>query len=462
MEQDAWSLQEDLASKDEAYKYFMRVDPNMREMLGPIEKAFDPVTGREMRSRWAKVSMLRGSENFRETRVYLDPLPHIRQEAAKPLQGWYQPKHNDKGGNTRVRPCETDAILTQPYGGHCNVNCGFCYLIAGGRGYRASSLVTVPINYGAQVRKQLESMNVSAAGYFSSFTDPFLPYEDWYHNTQEGAQAFVDNGLPIFFLSRLRYPGWAFDMLQKNRFSYMQKSINTPHEDDWKRLSPGAISLAEHFDQIREARKKGIYVSIQCNPIIAGIVTNEDIEELIDLLAEAGANHMIFKFVEADYPWAQSMVAKMVKAFGDNRAAAFKELFVENSCGSQKTVTEAYRREAHTRFAKRCKKAGITMSLCYEYTKKTGEWKSMGPEFLTADQCHGQRVPMHTKIGGKFQPLAACPPHGCLRCADDTPDGKGKCGSEMLGQAKALRLPDLRKPFDGRIGGGVERKRVRV
>ena len=456
MDHAAW-LEAGASDEDDgAYKYFMRVDPNMREMLGPIEKSYDEVTGREMRSRLAKVTMLRGSKNFHETRVYLDPLPHIRQETAKPLQGWYQPKHNDKQ-NSRVRPCQTDAILTQPYGGHCNVNCGFCYLIAGGRGYRASSLVTVPINYGAQIRKQLASMKVSQAGYFSSFTDPFLPYEDYYHNTQEAAQAFVDVGLPVFFLSRLAYPGWAFDMLQKNRLSYMQKSINTPHEDDWKKLSPGAISLEEHFEQIREARRKEIYVSIQCNPIVAGIVTNEDIEELIEKLAEAGANHIIFKFVEADFPWAKGMVDKMVKAFGDNRAAGFKELFTENCCGSQRTIVEDYRRAALTRFAAKCERVGITMALCYEYTKKSGQWKSMGPEFLTGDTCHGHRVPFHVRQGDVFKPLATCPPSGCLSCADTTYDGKGKCGSELLGQAKALTLPDLKKPFDGAVA--IERGR---
>jgi hypothetical protein len=49
---------------------------------------------------------------------------------------------------------------------------------------------------------------------------------------------------------------------------------------------------------------------------------------------------------------------------------------------------------------------------------------------------------------GAFAPLDVCPPSGCLSCADDTSDGRGKCGSELLGQAKALRLPDLRRdPF---------------
>lgn len=451
MDHAAW-LAEGLDDTDEArqhYRYYMRTDPEMRDFLGPIITEHDELTGGMMRWRTTKIGMTRGAklENMKERRIYLDPLPHLRVENPKDLQGWYQGKHNDKKGS-RVRPCMTDAILTEPYGGFCSVGCGFCYINSGFRGYRGSGIVTVPMDYGAHVRKQLKSMQVSAAGYFSSFTDPFLPLEDYYHNTQEGVKAFTDEGLPIFFLSRLSYPQWTYDALRLNPHSYAQKSINTPDEEDWKKLSPGAISLREHLEEIRQLHDAGIYVSIQVNPIIAGIVTHEDIERVFGLLAEAGTDHVIVKFVEIDHAKANSLIERMTKKFGDNRAAAFKELFVEKSCGGMRTITEDYRREGHARYCKRATELGMTYSLCYEYTKISGVWKSMGSEYITSEQCHGQRVPMYTRHSGVFTPLAVCPPSGCLSCADDTSDGKGKCGSELLGQAKALRLSDLRKdPF---------------
>lgn len=447
MDHAAWLAQGMTGADEEmreAYKFWMRPDPNQREFLGPATTIEDELTGRPMRVREAKVGMTRNAkeENMRPVRVYLDPLPHIRLNHGKDLQGWYQGKELSAPGS-RVRPCMTDAILTEPYGGYCTVGCGFCYINSGGRGYRGSGLVTVPLGYGAHVRKQLASMKVSAAGYFSSFTDPFLPLEDYYHNTQEGVRAFTDAGLPVFFLSRLSYPDWAYDELRKSPFSYAQKSINTPDPEDWKKLSPGALPLMDHLDEIQALRSAGIYVSIQVNPIIAGVITHEDVERLFDMLAAAGANHVIVKFVEANHPWAATMVDRITKRFGANRAAAFRDLFVENSCGGQKTVTEEYRREGHTRYQKRATELGMTYSLCYEYTKKDGVWKSMGPEFLTADQCHGHRVPMHTRIGERFEPLSVCPPSGCLSCADKT--GTAACGSELLGKAMALRLPDLRR-----------------
>src|SRR5690606_36854797 len=122
-------------------------------------------------------------------------------------------KHNDKR-NSRPRPCFSEAILTEPYSGYCRVGCAFCYVNSGFRGYRGSGLISVPLGYGAQVAAMLAKTKTGTAGYFSSFTDPFLPIEDVYHNTQQGAEAFARLGLPVFFLSRLSYPGWPIDLLK--------------------------------------------------------------------------------------------------------------------------------------------------------------------------------------------------------------------------------------------------------
>lgn len=457
MDLDAF-MQEDLTSEEtkEAYRYFMRPEP--KDIRGPIE--VDPETGQ--RSRLLSVGMLRNApEDQRKVmRVYLDPFPHIRIPNAKPLQGWYKSKVEKAG--VRDRPCFTDAVLTEPYGGFCPVGCAFCYVNSGFRGYRGSGLISVPMDYGDQVAKMLARMKTSAAGYFSSFTDPFLALEDVYHNTERGARAFVREGLPIFFLSRRPYPGWAFDLLGMNRYSYMQKSINTPSEADWKKLSPGAAPLAQHFAEIREARKRGIYVSIQVNPVMAGVVSHDDVEHLFELLAEAGANHVIVKFVEAGYSWAPAMVERMTRRFGPERGARFAALFTEN-IGGQKTIVEDYRMEGHVRYKAKATKLGLTYATCYEYrferdasgriTSKTGV--SVGRDFTTADQCHGHKVPMFTRnVAGRFQEVPECAPSGCLYCA---PEGstKGRCGSDLFGSAPALRGSDFQvgvydKPGDGK------------
>lgn len=465
MDHAAWLAQDTGEDAQKAYNYFMKPDPDQKEFTGPKVEEFDELTGKVATYREGKVGMVRNAkeEDMKSVRVYLGfdgkpTLPHIRLPKAKPLQGWYQAKENDHP-NSRPRPCFSEAILTEPYGGYCTVGCAFCYVNSGFRGYRGSGLISVPVDYGAQVRKMLSVTRSSAAGYFSSFTDPFLPLEDIYHNTQQGAMEFDRLGLPVFFLSRMPYPGWAFDLLKRNKYSYAQKSINTPDPEDWKKLSPGALPLEQHLAEIKELSRQGIYVSIQVNPIIAGVTSHEDIEHLFELLKEAGANHVICKFVEAGYSWAPAMVERINKRFGGNRGQLFTELFTENGAGNQKTIVEEYRREGFERYRRKATELGLTFSLCYEYTKRDGRWVSLGSEYKTSDQCHGQRVPMFTRdnttsASGKpimFREVEVCPPSGCLTCADDNA-GKPRCGSALFGAASALRSPDYKHSVINRTG----------
>jgi DNA repair photolyase len=59
------------------------------------------------------------------------------------------------------------------------------------------------------------------------------------------------------------------------------------------------------------------------NPIVPGVTSHDQVEELFGLLAEAGANHVIVKFVEAGFSWAPSMIERIGKRFGKERGLAF-------------------------------------------------------------------------------------------------------------------------------------------
>ena len=453
-----WLLGKGSEPAQEAYRFFMRPDPDMREFLGPIEEEDDPLTGKVARFRHAKVAMMRGADPNKDVKVYIgfdgkSYAPHIRLPQGKDLQGWYQSK-GPTGGSSRERPCMSDAILTEPYGGFCTVGCAFCYINSGVKGYRGSGLITVPHDYGRHVSRQLDGMKTASAGYFSSFTDPFLPLEEVYHNTQSGATAFADRGLPVFFLSRLSYPDWAIDLLTRSPYSYAQKSLNTCDPEDWKKLSPGAMPLLEHIEQVGELRRRGIYTSIQVNPVVPGVTTVEEVMRLFEMLAEVGNNHVIVKFVEAGYAWASTMVERIKARFGDNRGGVFESLFVDNM-GGQKCVDEEWRLDAHRRLQPHATKLGMTYATCYEYqytdraddgSLRSKATRSVGRDFLTADQCHGQRVPMFTRLDTAvpFAEVAECPPSGCLHCADGSDDGRGACGSLLFGAAKSNRIKDFK------------------
>ncbi len=441
-------LQFDVEASDlkiDPYEWFMRNEPYLN--LSPIE--VDPETGFRFTTR--AIGMVRGTkeEDKKIFKVYLDPLPHIVLDQNIPLRGWYKGKHEPD--NVRLRPCETDAILTQPYGGFCAVGCGFCYINHGMRGYRSQGIAVVDPKYPDKCRKQLEKMYLGTAVYMSSFIDPFLELEEVYHNTERLSQAALDHGLPIFFLTRKVVPSWAYDHLKQNPHSYMQFSINTSDPRDWIRLSPRAASLETMIEQVREMHRQGIYVSIQVNPVVAGVIPNEDIVKLIHILGDAGADHLIFKFVEITANSVPALIEQMVMRFGSKRGKAFGDLFTCN-IGGMKTIDEAYRKRGLDYFSRECKKAGVTMSLCYEYeyerddkggiTRKRG--KSMNARYMTSDQCHGHRVPMYSRadLTQPMKPMDVCPPSGCLQCGDA--EDKVPCGSELLGQAKALQPSDYK------------------
>lgn len=452
------SAEESMAK--ERYEYFTRPEP--REDMSDIYYEDDEYLGKA-KCRDLRVGMVRNAadENKKTVKAYLEPFPHIRIDDAKPLQGWYQSLVNESK-QSRPRPCFTEAILTEPYGGYCAVGCQFCYINSGMRGYRGTGLISVPLNYGEQIKKQLTKVRRAAAGYFSSFTDPFTPLENYYHNTQLAAEEFVKVGLPIFFLSRLSYPEWAIDLLTKNPHSYAQKSINTCNPEDWRHLSPGALPLLDQFKEISKLKERGIYISIQVNPIVPGITSNDEVIALFRRLKNAGADHVIVKFVEAAYSWAPAMVERMKKVFGKERGDKFESLFTQN-IGSERTVEESYRMEGHRKFSAYAKQIGLTYATCYEYEyerdargdviSKTGV--SVGRKFTTADQCHGHAVPVYTRDSADvdFAPVEACPPSGCLYCASEN-DGEARCGDELAGQAVAVRAADMKYP----IGKGPGRK----
>jgi len=430
---------------DGKYRKFCRAELPMKTG----ECGIDPEKG--VWEEWL-IGMVRNArpENRKPMRVYLKPTPHVIRDQNVPLRGWYKSKVEPKG--VRPRPCYTEALLTQPYGGRCPLNCVMCYINNGVRGYRGQGISVVDPEYPVKIEKQLSEMNFGWAAYISGYTEPFQPLEEVYHNVEQLSEVLTSYGLPIFYLTRRIPPDWAVKYLKRSRFSYMQYSIITCDQEDHRKICPRAALLDDTYRSIRELRDQGIYISIQVDPIIPGITSQEQVVELIGQLARAGAHHLIFKFVEMVESAAPVMMYRMKRLFPD-RWERFAELWCEN-IGNVRNIRESYRVESLNLYKHACEMNGVTMSLCFEFCyerdaagnimDKTGV--NMGPRFLTADQCHGQRVPIHIKHEGRFVPWDVCPPSGCLYCREacgsDIP-----CGVPYLAEAHALKPEDYRREY---------------
>jgi hypothetical protein len=247
--------------------------------------------------------------------------------------------------------------------------------------------------------------------------------------------------LPVFYLSRKLPPEWAVEALLENPYSYMQWSVNTSNNDHYRKMSPGSYTIDEVLNAVYNLACIGIYTSFQCNPIIAGVTTLDDLVELVRLGAEAGLDHIIFKFAEQVFNQRQLLIDRLREHKLPNMDV-FESLF-NQTIGGVYTVQEDVRIEWLEVLLEKTREVGITMSTCYEYYDDGAAGTSLAPYYTTSDQCHGRGVPVHFRPepDQPFEPLPGCYRKGCLYCADY---GTLVCNNEVLLQARALKYSDLR------------------
>lgn len=387
------------------------------------------------------LSMVRGGAT-RPFKVHTSPIKHIMLDQAQPPRGWYKPKYTRR--RVRNRPCYTEAIITAPYGGFCRVNCCHCYINNGVRGYRSTGLPTVDPEYPDKMDKYMKKLMVASAAYMSPFTEPFMPVmEDEYSITERLTQVFVDEGIPIYYLSRCIPPDWAMEALLQNPYSYMQWSITTSNDDHWRRFSPGAFDLDEVYQEIERYSDAGIYISLQIDPIMAGLTTLDEIVTLIENVHWAGAHHVIFKFMES-----VTMARKVnLQRFRDrgipNNLVDRLDHNLSQMIGGVWNIAQDIRVEWLKVLLEETRRIGITMTPCFEFYDDGDSGTNLGPYFNTADQCHGRGVPMYYRPepGAPFEPLPGCYRKGCLYCEDF---GTCACNDNRLLEAGALKYTDLR------------------
>jgi DNA repair photolyase len=382
------------------------------------------------------ISMVLGGKT-KPAKVYTEPVKHLLISSSPNPRGWYKDKHvSDK---VRPRPCYSEAILTIPYTGYCEIGCKFCYIDFGSRGYHATGLPAVNPDYPDFIRNRLSKMMVVGPAYISSFTEPFQNLETRYHVVERLSKVFVDEGIPLFYLSRKLPPDWAKDILLQSPYSYMEWSVNVADEAVFRRLSPGSFHLYQLYEIIREYADLGIYISIQVNPVLPGIVTLDDMKELVRCLAQAGANHVIFKFCESNLGSYKELLDRLRR--GHLEGVEEFESLMTQIIGGVRTIRQDTRVAWLQELLPWTRQHNITMSLCYEYYNNGKGGANLAPWFTTADQCHGPAVPIHYRSApdARFEPLPGCYRKGCLYCEEY---GTKACRNVVLLSAKALQYKD--------------------
>ena len=316
-----------------------------------------------------------------------------------------------------------------------------CYVDFGSRGYHATGLPAVNERYPEFMAKQLSKMRIVAPAYMSSFTEVFQQLEDTYHVVRRLTEVLVRENVPIFYLSRKIPPSWAEEALLANPYSYMQWSVNSGSEEVYRKLSPGSFRLEELYRAVGKYRQLEVYTSFQINPILPGIVDLENIKTLVSDLAQAGANHVIFKFCESNLGSYRELVERLRS--GRLQGVDEFESLMTQIIGGVRTIRQDYRIAWLKELLPHTRALGITMSLCYEYYDNGKAGANLAPWFTTSDQCHGPAAPIHFRaaLGQPFRALPGCYRKGCLYCGER---GTKACQNDTLLAAKALQYKDYR------------------
>ncbi|HUV80387.1 MAG TPA: radical SAM protein [Candidatus Bathyarchaeia archaeon] len=369
------------------------------------------------------------------------PIPHIAVDSNKELHGWWNgivPYGN--------RECTSERLLINPYNG-CSHNCLFCYSHALGgyfRLFREKGFVTVFKDFAAKVARQLDGLTVASCGYLSPVTDPFQPLNEKYELSEKILRAFVDRNIPVQFTTKGRISETALKLIKKQEHSFGEVSILTLDEDKRRQLMAGGATTDELVRNIERLANEGKFAVCRIDPIIPFMTDKqEDLEELVQKVVDAGAGHIITSCMDTPLVMKYELYNELEKRFGIPKQQ-FASLYTETMSGRLHADIE-YRRKLFSTMRAICDRNKVTMGLCMEFQSINGKKvRGLNAEFMSSYNCEGVNIPLYVREGDgkRFEPSKSCEGN-CLNC--HSLDTVPACGIPDLKEAGAWKLKDYRR-----------------
>ena len=376
--------------------------------------------------------------------VVQHPIPHIIVDSNKELHGWWN--GIEPYGS---RECTSERLLINPYNG-CSHNCLFCYSHALGgyfRLFRERGVVTVFNDFAAKVARQLDGLTVASCGYLSPVTDPFQPLNDKYELSEQILKEFVNRNIPVQFTTKGRISDKALKLIKKQEHSFGEVSILTLDEDKRRQLMTGdAASTDELVRNIERLASAGKFAVCRIDPIIPFVTDNqEELEDLVRRVAEAGAGHIITSCMDVPVVLKNELYEELSRRFGVPKKR-FADLYTEAMSG-RLHADIAYRRKLFGTMRAICDRNKVTMGLCMEFESLGGkEVRGLNAEFMSSNNCEGVDIPLYTRKGdgNRFEPVQGCNGN-CLKCYLAKEKEAPVCGIPDLKKAGAWKLRDYRR-----------------
>lgn len=373
--------------------------------------------------------LIKFGKTQKEYEIIKKPIPHILIDSDKELHGWWKGK----------RECTAERLLINPYNG-CSIKCRFCYanaLWGYFNVYKDKGILTVFKDFDKVIAKQLDSINVASCGYLSPVTDPFQSINKEYKLSEKIIKEFIKRNLPIEFITKQQIPQEVIEDIRTQKHSFGQVSILTPNEKKRKFLAPGGATTEQLLDNIRRLSQAGIYAVCRIDPIIPLLTDDrEELKELIRLVKEAGAKHIITSIMDISFKL-KNYIMEYFEKLKPGINEQYKKLYTEVIDGDY-NADITYRRDLFEFLKETCQENELTFALCMEYEKVGNKVIGLNRDYMTSYNCEGIDVPIYSRHGDKFYPIEDCRGN-CLDCTGDS------CSIDKMVQGRDLTLRDYRK-----------------
>ena len=343
---------------------------------------------------------------------------HIKVRSNKKIHNWYPGK----------RECTSERILLNPYIG-CDVGCFFCYALSypgNFQKFRKDRTIFVYENFVENIKNQIDKLNVAFCGYLSPVTEPFQTLENIYHLSEKTIELFIENNLPIEFITKSIIPDSVIEKIKTQKHSFGQVSILTPYEEKKKRLMNKGADTKNLFKNIEKLSKNGVFSVCRIDPVIPFITDDEkEIQILVKMAVESGAKHIVASVMDIPQRIKNDVLNYIKKTFGDEIRRKIEELYKEK-IGSWLHADIGYRRRVFGFLREICDRYNISFSLCMEYEIKNGKIIGLNNEFMSSLNCEGIDIPIYFRKNKRFLPYDCN--GNCLKCKE------AKCGIYELAQ----------------------------
>lgn len=334
----------------------------------------------------------------------------------------------------RGRKCPHASLISITNPGGCSYACPICYA----RAYPWSDPDTIVIYHDIpeRLKAEIESSWLLFPFYLSQITDPLQPIDEVRALTLRIVQLLIDCGLSFRIVTRssdgLRWLVRMIPDLASYPYFFVELTVESGNEKVVV-TSPDAPPIPDRLDAIAQLTGLGIEVVARIDPIIIGLIDEEDLDSLIGAIGSTGASHIISSTGYFNHRSMKRLLMRMRECGYQDRIHRVVKAYRYHPGAKRRRFTTSlqFRKRFHRELRAKVEAKGMTYSVCQELPH---EYDS--PDLAT---CEGsRRNPVQIRIGERFEPL---PCYGdCLCCPrpDDPP-----CGEPRLQQEYPYRTATL-------------------